>query len=162
LLYDALIRRFQSAAERETEGRTKGYSRVLEVDLLRGEAKLSQLAESASPEAKAAPAGLVSPRIEDPFSFGLQGTDAGTVQPESKEDGQQRWNDFLRQRFILGEDEDVDYVSIDTNDSYDVMERRDEEEAWFNDEKPEWTSEEKDHGVDDKANLEGETGIQDF
>ncbi|KAK7748372.1 hypothetical protein SLS62_008635 [Diatrype stigma] len=45
ILYDALIRRFQTPAEREKEGRTKGYSRVLEVDLLRGEARLAQVAK---------------------------------------------------------------------------------------------------------------------
>ncbi|KXJ90571.1 coiled-coil domain-containing protein-domain-containing protein [Microdochium bolleyi] len=42
LLYHELIRRFQSPEDREKEGRKKGYSRVLEVDLLRGEAKLTR------------------------------------------------------------------------------------------------------------------------
>ncbi|KAF4306082.1 hypothetical protein GTA08_BOTSDO14184 [Botryosphaeria dothidea] len=35
LLYDRLVRRFQTPAEREAEGRAKGYSGVLEADLLR-------------------------------------------------------------------------------------------------------------------------------
>ncbi|KAK5627058.1 hypothetical protein RRF57_002773 [Xylaria bambusicola] len=44
-LYDVLIRRFQSHEEREKEGRAKGFGRVLEVDILRGEARLSRLAD---------------------------------------------------------------------------------------------------------------------
>ncbi|RMD39896.1 hypothetical protein DV735_g5240, partial [Chaetothyriales sp. CBS 134920] len=43
LLYDRLIRRFQSAEEREAEGRLKGYTGVLEADLYRSEAKLAAL-----------------------------------------------------------------------------------------------------------------------
>ncbi|KAI0390479.1 coiled-coil domain-containing protein-domain-containing protein [Xylariaceae sp. FL0594] len=48
LLYDALIRRFQSPEQREREGREKGFGRVLEVDLLRGEARISRLADQAA------------------------------------------------------------------------------------------------------------------
>lgn len=45
LLYDHLIRRFQTPAERESEGRSKGYARVLEGSLLRGEERLAKLRE---------------------------------------------------------------------------------------------------------------------
>ncbi|KAH6630092.1 coiled-coil domain-containing protein-domain-containing protein [Chaetomium sp. MPI-SDFR-AT-0129] len=45
LLYDHLIRRFQTPAEREAEGRSKGYARVLEGSLLRGEERLAKLRE---------------------------------------------------------------------------------------------------------------------
>src|SRR6201994_2017952 len=44
LLYDRLVRRFQTPAEREAEGRKKGYSGVLEADLYRSEAKVAALA----------------------------------------------------------------------------------------------------------------------
>ncbi|TIA06516.1 hypothetical protein D6C83_08701, partial [Aureobasidium pullulans] len=43
LLYDRMIRRFQSAAEREADGREKGYSGMLEADLMRSEAKIDAL-----------------------------------------------------------------------------------------------------------------------
>ncbi|KAF2482752.1 coiled-coil domain-containing protein-domain-containing protein, partial [Neohortaea acidophila] len=43
LLYDRLIRRFQTAAERESEGRLRGYSGILEANLVRSEAKLEAL-----------------------------------------------------------------------------------------------------------------------
>ena len=39
-----MIRRFQSATEREADGRQKGYSGVLEADLMRAEAKVDALA----------------------------------------------------------------------------------------------------------------------
>ncbi len=47
-LYDTLVRQFQTPAEREAEGRAKGYSRVLEGSLLRGEARLERLAAAAA------------------------------------------------------------------------------------------------------------------
>src|SRR5690348_16678192 len=47
LLYASLIKQFQTPAERQADGRAKGYSRVLEGDLLRGEARLQQLADDA-------------------------------------------------------------------------------------------------------------------
>ncbi|KAK4459395.1 coiled-coil domain-containing protein [Cladorrhinum samala] len=46
LLYDTLIRRFLTPAEREADSKTKGYARVLEGSLLRGEERLAKLRES--------------------------------------------------------------------------------------------------------------------
>ncbi|KAK6085434.1 hypothetical protein SCUP234_02982 [Seiridium cupressi] len=157
ILYDALIRRFQTHAEREKEGKTKGYSRVLEVDLLRGEAKLSRLAAEAAQGTER----RQEPHLAgDVTSLNLR-TPVG--EPETKEEGRQRWDDYLRERFILGQDEDFDYDPVDIDDSLDVMERRDEEEAWFNDEKPEWaTGGGADGDTGNEQHLQGETGIQDF
>ncbi|ETS84889.1 hypothetical protein PFICI_02914 [Pestalotiopsis fici W106-1] len=154
ILYDKLIRRFQTAQEREKEGKTKGYSRVLEVDLLRGEAKLSQLAAEGNGERNES-----SHTPSDSFSLGLR---TPTAEPETKEEGRERWNSFLRERFTSGQDEDFDYDTVDADDSLDVLERRDEEEAWFNDEAPGWASDGKDEFTTDRKQLQGETGIQDF
>ena len=44
LLYDELVRQFQTPAEREADGKAKGYGRVLEGSLLRGEARLAKTA----------------------------------------------------------------------------------------------------------------------
>lgn len=87
--------------------------------------------------------------------------------PETKEEGRGRWDDFLRRRFVLGRDEDFDYSTVDENDEFDVLERREQEEAWFDDEDPDWASDlvEDQGGGDGKLGekrLEGETGIQDF
>ncbi|KAL9087234.1 MAG: hypothetical protein Q9165_006728 [Trypethelium subeluteriae] len=42
LLYDRLVRRFQSAAEREAEGKNKGFAGTIEASLLRGEARIEE------------------------------------------------------------------------------------------------------------------------
>ncbi|KAI1141161.1 coiled-coil domain-containing protein-domain-containing protein [Hypoxylon sp. FL0543] len=209
LLYDALIRRFQSPEEREREGREKGYSRVLEVDLLRGEAKLAQLTSSLSGMSNFANANanasssatsqnpaagssteepwLPKPAAEDADAFireyangtdglGDEGNAGGIASgvkglprpPETREEGRERWIEFLRRRFVLGRDEDFDYRTVDENDELDVMERREQEDAWFDDEDPGWASDPvEDQGGGEggrklEKRLEGETGIQDF
>ncbi|KAI0600747.1 coiled-coil domain-containing protein-domain-containing protein [Biscogniauxia sp. FL1348] len=232
LLYDALIRRFQTHAEREQEGRTKGYSRVLEVDLLRGEARLSHLAQSgasASASASAAavtdqdayireyadfatPAPRLSNLIDDSNGShdrntnnnnnnrssssssrrnsnssrggdGRENTRTGEAEwgapraPSTQDEGRERWRDYLRRRFVLGRDEDFDYRTVDDDEDFDALERREREDAWFEDEDPEWASDEEDEegeGVERgreemrrrnekiERPLQGETGIQDF
>ncbi|KAI1765764.1 coiled-coil domain-containing protein-domain-containing protein [Hypoxylon sp. FL1150] len=201
LLYDALVRRFQSSEEREKEGRTKGYSRVLEVDLIRGEAKLAQLTSASTSESQSqsqdAPSSATAPWLPrsattDADAFireyasgtdGLgddgngnpstSGASSGVKglprKPESKEEGRERWDDFLRRRFVLGRDEDFDYRGVDENDDLDVMERREQEDAWFDDEDPDWASDSAGDQANQASNekqrekkLEGETGIQDF
>ncbi|KAI1417325.1 coiled-coil domain-containing protein-domain-containing protein [Hypoxylon sp. FL1857] len=203
LLYDALIRRFQSAEEREKEGREKGYSRVLEVDLLRGEAKLAQLTSSLSASTStsatingqnlafgpsAGESWIPKPAAEDADAYireyasgtdGL-GDDVGNASssntssikglprpPATKEEGRERWVEFLRRRFVLGRDDDFDYRAVDENDELDVIERREQEDAWFDDEDPGWASDSaEEHGGEGgrkpEKRLEGETGIQDF
>ncbi|KAI1299737.1 coiled-coil domain-containing protein-domain-containing protein [Xylaria venustula] len=209
-LYDALIRRFQSHEEREKEGRAKGFGRVLEVDLLRGEARLSKLAddtrhsddnnvsiESLGNESLATtvePADSRSPRLSRPWSS--PGTPELTVSetgagmnweelealethdlekrsaPQTAEDGRMRWEEFLRLRFLNGGDEDFDYRTVDEDDEYDTLERREQEDAWFDNEEPGWAEESE---YDDEAEpnrerkksvverpLTGETGVQDF
>ncbi|KAK1998155.1 coiled-coil domain-containing protein [Colletotrichum falcatum] len=145
LLYDSLIRRFQTPAEREAEGKSKGYSGVLESSLLRGEARLADL--KASTEAESAP--------ENVREFT---TEADLSKSENKEEGLERWHEFLTERFVRGHDEDFDYSLVDHNDEYDTMLRRDAEEAWFDDEDPNWASD-----ADEQTSVkQGETGVQDF
>ncbi|KAK1580284.1 coiled-coil domain-containing protein [Colletotrichum navitas] len=145
LLYDSLIRRFQTPPEREAEGKAKGYSGVLESSLLRGEARLADL--KASTEAESAP------QYVREFT-----TMADLSKPQNKEEGLKRWQEFLTERFVHGHDEDFDYSLVDHNDEYDTMWRRDAEEAWFDDEDPNWASD-----VDEQASVkQGETGVQDF
>ncbi|KAK2017943.1 coiled-coil domain-containing protein [Colletotrichum eremochloae] len=145
LLYDSLIRRFQTPAEREAEGKAKGYSGVLESSLLRGEARLADL--KASTEAESVP-GYVRE-----FT-----TEADLSKPKNKAEGLERWQEFLTERFVRGHDEDFDYSLVDDNDEYDTTLRRDAEEAWFDDEDPNWASD-----ADEQASTkQGETGVQDF
>ncbi|OHF03357.1 coiled-coil domain-containing protein [Colletotrichum orchidophilum] len=145
LLYDSLVRKFQTPAEREVEGKAKGYSGVLESSLLRGEARLADLKSSTDDN--------VSPEPARDFT-----TEADLSKTKTKEEGLKRWHEFLTERFVRGHDEDFDYSLIDHNEEYDVMERRDAEEAWFDQEDPGWASD-ANEGVE---TTRGQTGIQDF
>ncbi|KAI5921779.1 coiled-coil domain-containing protein-domain-containing protein [Camillea tinctor] len=215
LLYDALIRRFQSPAEREREGREKGYSRVLEGDLLRGEARLSHLAgDAAQLTASAAALADQDAYIREYADFAASHVDAGggganandsgdgddnavSIEgsgtsarrrpepewgapraPATQAEGRERWRDYLQRRFVLGRDEDFDYRAVDEDEEFDALERREREDAWFEDEDPGWASDEEEQGGEGEDSggiggrrrrsekierpLLGETGIQDF
>lgn len=208
-LYDVLIRRFQSHEEREKEGRAKGFGRVLEVDILRGEARLSKLSEdtkrrasdtiggsgngdslapvaeptddripqrsspqpvSGSPEADPMPVARPEMNWEELDTLETHDLEKRSA-PQTAEEGRTRWDEFLRLRFIAGEDEDFDYRSVDEDDEFDALERRDQEDAWFENEEPGWVGE---SDYDDEMELRdegkkpidrpliGETGVQDF
>lgn len=77
--------------------------------------------------------------------------------PKSKEEGEERWREATACRFVQGKDEDFDYGPIDQDDSFDVEERREAEEKWFEEEEPEWAN-----GAKENGRSEMETGIQDF
>ncbi|KAI9757454.1 MAG: hypothetical protein M4579_003470 [Chaenotheca gracillima] len=185
LLYDRCIRRFQSAAEREAEGKRKGYSGVLEADLFRGEAKLAA-ALSGRPPAyiPTDPPGTAAPSLsgsgkvgngetEQPLSRPQQGEinstyllpgeeeedeEAGDT-PEDKAAGVTRWQQTMTRRFLAGEDDDFNYAEVDESEAFDdrIVEEREAEEKWFDKEEPEWV------GIDtEKPKVEGETGVQDF
>ncbi|KAM0670946.1 hypothetical protein MY8738_007232 [Beauveria namnaoensis] len=136
ILYERLVKRHQSAAEREAEGRAKGYGRTLEADLVRGETKLATLRDA-----------------QEPSSAG--GVEEAWDQPaETKAQGLQLWRLFLTDRFVRGRDAEFAYEAIDESEEYDELARREAEEQWFDEEEP--------MRVDDAALLKGETGIQDF
>lgn len=132
------MRRFQSASEREAEGRAKGYSGVLEADLYRSEAKLEALK---SQNYRTGPDGQLLP--EDPDEI-----------PQDKEEGLSRWKHQMTMRFLNGEDNDFPYSEVDESEEWDVIETREAEDRWFEDEEPQWV------GKGDGP--QGETGIQDF
>ncbi|KAI0195534.1 coiled-coil domain-containing protein-domain-containing protein [Xylaria flabelliformis] len=205
VLYDALIRRFQSSDEREKEGRAKGFGRVLEIDLLRGEARLSKLADNA-PRGRGSFDGNTLPGRTEytnspiPQSSGsrsssatwglseshaapetqmswdeLEALEAHDLEkrstPKTAEEGRARWDEFLRLRFVAGGDEDFSYRTVDEDDEYDALERREQEDAWFDNEEPGWveSDDEDETGPGEKGKktaverpLSGETGVQDF
>jgi hypothetical protein len=149
LLYDRCIRRFQSPAEREAEGRKKGYSGVLEADLYRSEAKVAALAQQeglppSSPRNVSYvrdPSGEIFP--EDPDEL-----------PSTKEEGLERWKYEMTLRFVQGKDQDFLYDQVDNDEGLDVLEKLEAEDRWFEEEEPEWT--------EGGTLPRGETGIQDF
>ncbi|PGH09989.1 hypothetical protein GX51_00255 [Blastomyces parvus] len=149
LLYDRLIRRFQSATEREEEGRAKGYSGVLEADLLRSEAKMEALAH---PDPNATVTYTRGPNGE------ILAEDQDEI-PETKEEGAERWRWEMELRFLRGADHEFDYNTVDQNEEYDDW--NEEQERYFDDEEPHFMLDD-DNESHKKEELKGETGIQDF
>ena len=86
--------------------------------------------------------------------------------PVGREEGLFLWKVFLTQRFVQGKDGDFKYSDVDENDEYDILERQETEQAWFEDEAPGWISNDEDetegYHVKSVASIHGETGIQDF
>ncbi|EPE35049.1 hypothetical protein GLAREA_10744 [Glarea lozoyensis ATCC 20868] len=165
LLYDRCIRRFQTPAEREADGRSKGYSGVLEADLYRSEAKLAAIQKTASDQesqVRKPEESSSSSNSSVPYVYYSTGKD-GKVMPEQedevpkdKEEGLDRWKFEMTMRFLKGEDPDFDYKTVDENEELDVIERAEEEERWFEDEEPSWVDENTAEGTG------GETGILDY
>jgi hypothetical protein len=149
LLYDRLIRRFQTAAEREAEGRQKGASIQIATDLTRAEAKKDALSQP------------------DPYSLFTynRGPDGQILEedkddvPMTKEEGHAWWVDEITQRFLRGGDEDFEYKNVDGNTKYDHPDQeRDIQEAWFDSMESDFDSD----GEGKEKVLTGETGIQDY
>lgn len=103
--------------------------------------------------------------------------------PETKEEGRAAWEEYLRERFVRGGDEDFEYGRVDGDEGLDGMEERDLEEEWFDGEDPEWADDsdgdeegegaggvvgdhregvaERRRGKREKV-LTGQTGVQDY
>lgn len=181
MLYDRCIRRFQTASEREADGKARGYSRVLEADLYRSEAKLAALQKAVpsndpstyiSPTAFSSSSPPVNPSnlntttqwIADKIKSvdsRIEDHDADEV-VKTKEEGLERWKFEMTQIFLRGEDPDFEYEKVDeSRDWDDQVEARDLEERWFDEESPDWRSGSEDE-KDGEQRTGGETGIQDF
>ena len=63
-------------------------------------------------------------------------------------------------KFLRGEDGDFDYRAVDESEEWDEVERREDEERWFDEEEPEWV--EPEGGEKEVERTGGDTGIQDF
>ncbi|KKA28517.1 hypothetical protein TD95_002891 [Thielaviopsis punctulata] len=170
VLYDKLIRRHQSAAERESDGKTLGYARILESDIVRSEAKLADLSASMatsrlSVSASSDTGGFVSLWALD---------QRADEEPAAREEACEMWREYLRDRFISGGDEEFDYEAVDGDEGLDQQAARDAEEKWFDDDEPRFVeseseSESESEGTEEEKRarrrqraMRGETGIQDF
>jgi hypothetical protein len=147
LLYDRLVRRFQTPAEREAEGRAKGFSGVLQADLYRSEAKVAALANP-------------DPNATFSYRRGPHGEileEESYEVPSTKEEGWERWKYEMEMRFIRGGDDDFDYEVIDESEEWDDRgeEERGALDQYLNGEEPQWV-------LEDGKSPQGETGVQDF
>lgn len=114
-----MIRQFQTAEEREADGRARGWSGILEADINRAEAKIAARAKSDT---------TLESRVEN--EFGEEVT--------TKEEGRDLWKKAMTLRFLQGKDEDVDYNMIDNCEDYDdhKTREREREEEYFDAETP--------------------------
>lgn len=147
LLYDRLVRRFLSASEREKEGRARGYTGVLEADLVRSEAKIEAL-QRPDPNSP-----IVYKRAPDGSIVSVEQDEDDRAR--NRDEGWEKWIDFMGQRFLRGDDHDFDYVVVDDNENYDDRdeEEREKLEEYLDAETPKFIGED---------GPSGETGIQDF
>ncbi|RDA94989.1 hypothetical protein CP533_0141 [Ophiocordyceps camponoti-saundersi (nom. inval.)] len=138
LLYERLITRFQTEEERLDSDIAKGYDHVVQAHAAR---------TASSPR---------TPSKKKTTVYHLSDEDPWSVCVANKDHGRQLWRQFLRRRFLNGDDADFNYPSVDLDEGLDVEAFKAAEEAWFDDEEPAW--------ADDTAGEEqkGETGIQDF
>jgi hypothetical protein len=145
LLYDRLVRRFLTAAEREQLGRERGYTGNLEADLVRAEAKLDAL-RNAEQSAE-----VTYRRREDGEIVEMERGD----EVMGKEEGWGRWVEVMGEKFVRGEDQDFDYTSVDENEDYDDRAEQDrtELEGYLDGQAAEFVGE---------GTPKGETGVQDF
>jgi hypothetical protein len=144
LLYDRLVRRFQSTKEREEEGKRKGFSGILHTDIARSEARLEALKNPDSRSLfsyKRGPNGEILEEERDEI-------------PTTKEEGWQRWKYEMEMRFLRGDDYDFDYKTVDENEEWDDRAEEDREklDEYLEGEEPEWL----------QGSPKAETGLQDF
>ena len=141
LLYDRLIRKHYTPADREIERRQKGYARSLEADLVRSEAKVEEARKAQGVYIRTEAGEIVSMHDDE--------------EELSREEAYERWCEVMERRFLDGKDEDFDYQVVDEDEGLDRdLEERERQEEWFE-------AEQADGGGNVKK-LEGETGVQDF
>lgn len=134
-------------AQRELEGRSQGWSGILEADLHRSEAKMEALQNPGASASlftyRRGPGGeILAEEAEDI--------------PRNREEGRERWVKEMTIRFLNGDVDDfgdTGYQDVDRNEELDdwVESERDNEEDYFRAEKATWVGE-----------VRGETGVQDF
>lgn len=161
VLYERLIKRFQSAREREEEGKAKGYGRTLEASLIRGESRIAGLRAETTEAVNHSTSVRDGPAIPapEPGEMASTGLDPWDGPARDKEEGVQFWRAFLEDRFVHGRDTEFDYELVDEDESLDVLGSKDAEDKWFDEEEPSWVD---DSEAPAKDAREGETGIQDF
>lgn len=152
LLFDRLIRRFQSEAERDAERRGKGLSGILQADLNRAEVKIKKIDESQHSGSKQAADGHTAQERTTPSDE--------VADVVTKEEGVERWRELMTEKFVAGKDCDFDYEKVDLDEKLDDTKftKGLEEDSWFDQEEPSQGSKE----ADSNKLLEGQTGVQDF
>ncbi|KAH9809817.1 coiled-coil domain-containing protein [Teratosphaeria destructans] len=147
LLYDHLVRQFQTPEERERAGRERGHTGNMEADFVRSESRLEALRHP-NPNSP-----VVYKRGPDGSIVSVD-ADAGE-KAQSKEQAWERWKDIMGQRFLRGDDDQFDYKAVDENDDFDDRQEEDREDL------DKYVGAQEAEFVGD-GTPKGETGVQDF
>ncbi|KAK7207590.1 coiled-coil domain-containing protein-domain-containing protein [Myxozyma melibiosi] len=169
LLYDRLVRRFQTPAEREVETDRRGWAGRMYEDLMRAERRLDKIEKEKAEELRRQEMGDLSNSNDDEATTQVYGEEeeAGDLvvdaEISSKEEGIQQWEKLMTLRFLSGLDTDFDYDGIDFDEEWDdyVQINRDKEDDYFDSEEPTWCYDDTDDSVSERP-LNGQTGVQDF
>ncbi|KAF2215327.1 hypothetical protein CERZMDRAFT_35625 [Cercospora zeae-maydis SCOH1-5] len=156
ILYDRLVRQHLSAQEREAQGRERGFTGVLEADLMRSEAKLNALAQKREERE-----GLeLRRKLRGEESEDEENNEYSEL---GKDDAWLLWKDIMTQRFLAGKDADFEYGRlVDGNEELDDWEEEERERL------EDWLEKEEEEEVflpaveGERRELKGETGVQDF
>ncbi|GAM82768.1 hypothetical protein ANO11243_007540 [Dothideomycetidae sp. 11243] len=135
-LYHALVRRFQSAAEREAvakRSRPKGAMGTLADGIARAEERR-----------------MIAGKGQAVLDEVLDGE-----APRTKKEGLDLWRSIIERRFVDGQDGEVDYGLIDGNAAYDDVDEdtRRRQDEYFDKQQEQYVGD---------GEVQGETGVQDF
>ncbi|KAK9366875.1 coiled-coil domain-containing protein-domain-containing protein [Lipomyces kononenkoae] len=156
LLHDRLIRRFQTANERQAVYQTRGWAGRMYEDLMRAERRLE--IENAK-------------RTEESLRQDMGESVIAAAEDNdvrSREEGERQWQYLMTLRFLEGLDTDFDYDEVDFDEEWDDLAQlaRDREDEYFDAEEPTWyEGDNQGDRMDDRSSghiLKGQTGIQDF
>ncbi|KAK9383677.1 coiled-coil domain-containing protein-domain-containing protein [Kockiozyma suomiensis] len=166
LLYDRLIRQFQTPSEREIESDKRGWAGRMYEDLMRAERRLERLEKERSEELRQLETGQSAEFHTSPIIDEVGNTSIFD-EVNSKEEGIQQWEKLMTLRFLNGQDTDIDYDSIDFSEEWDDFAQlnRDKEDDYFDSEEPTWCGDDSDDEnttISSESILKGQTGVQDF
>ncbi|KAK9427835.1 coiled-coil domain-containing protein-domain-containing protein [Lipomyces doorenjongii] len=156
LLHDRLIRRFQTAEERQAEGETQGWAGRMYEDLMRAERRIEMENIKRAEET----------RRQDQGESAVEEVEDEDV--ESREEGERQWQYLMTLRFLEGLDTDFNYDDVDFDEQWDDLAQlaRDREDEYFDAEEPTWYEDDGNgHNMHEESTghiLKGQTGIQDF
>ena len=145
ILYDHLVRRFQSSQERDDEVKGRETSSILEAGFSRAESRLNAAQSRSSTVGDA----------REEYEAAMAAEGEVDDEPKTKENGWDLWVRFMTRRFVEGRDEEFEYANVDDDANYDVgeYEHSQAQEEYF---------EQEEAGHVPKERATGETGIQDY
>ncbi|KAK9464188.1 coiled-coil domain-containing protein-domain-containing protein [Lipomyces oligophaga] len=156
LLYDRLVRQFQSLSERQIVQDKRGWAARMYEDLVRAERRLERVERLRAEElqrANSADHHVAAERVGDDDEEEL---DFFSGEELNKTTAERQWQRLMTIRFLNGHDTDIDYNNIDYSETWDDYNQitRDCQDQYFDSEQPSW--------IVDETELTGQTGIQDY